>query len=162
MKRAYAKRKIVSVPELLSVRAELANQTESVKIESNDEQQFDEFLFLNNKPDTDETNNFMKNEANTIETAPTSSDECIEMLEIAENNSTISYSIPQSSVLVLTSAGNYMITNLGNDMAKKPIQLKMDQPQVEQVIILNSNDIQFSDMNVECSQPIEPIIDGKR
>ena len=150
------------MPELLSVRAELASQTESVKVESNDEQQFDEFLILNNKPDTNGTNNFEKSEANAIETAPASSGECIEMLEIAENNSTISYSIPQSSVLVLTSAGNYMITSLGNDIAKKPIQLKMEQPQVEQVIILNSSDIQFGEMNVDCSQQIEEVIDDKR
>lgn len=155
VKRAYAKRKIVSVPELLSVRAELAGQTEPMKVESNDEQPFDEFLILNNKPDSNETNDFVKSEANAIEIASAPSGECI-----AENTSTISYSIPQSSVLVLTSAGNYMI--FGNDIAKKPIQLKVEQPQVEQVIILNSNDIQFGEMNVDCSQQVEPVIDDKK
>lgn len=50
MKRSYPKRKIVSVPELLSVRAELASQTEPVKGEPSDDQQFGEFLILN-KPE---------------------------------------------------------------------------------------------------------------
>lgn len=166
MKRAYAKRKIVSVPELLSVRAELANQTEQIQIEPDDSQQFNEFLILNKEADSNETNNFIKTNVNEIDT--TSGGGCIEILDqpilnapLATDNSTISYNISQNSVLVLTPDGNYMIANLDDDVTKRPIEIKMAPPQVEQVIILNSNDIQFAEMEVDC-QEIEHVVDDKR
>ncbi|XP_031617514.1 zinc finger protein 665-like [Contarinia nasturtii] len=171
VKRAYAKRKIVSVPELLSVRAELTSQTVQPKVEPIDDQhEFDEFLILN-KPESreiDESNNFVKSEMNeSIENDPSSG--CIEIIDqsilnspLATENSSISYNIAKSSVLVLTADGNYMIANLEDD--KKPIELKVSQPpQVEQVFILNSNDIQFTEMEVDVDCPgTVPSVNDKR
>lgn len=159
VKRAYAKRKIVSVPELLSVRSELTSQEVSdqeadIKIHvKNDHQEFEEFLILN------KTQHKM-NSTTVIE--PTSSAECIEILDeklldeptTSDNNGNVSYNIPNTGVLVLTPDGNYVIANLANNVNTKPIEIKMAPPQMEQVIILNSNDIQFTEMDVDCQADI--------
>lgn len=158
VKRALAKRKIVSVPELLSERTELTNRADQMKTGSNEEpNEFEEFLILNKpEPEIIVTNNVVKSEIN--ETEPASSTECLKILNtpLTSNNSSISYSFSKSSVLVVTADGNYVITSLANDVPKKPVA----PPQIEQVIILNSNDIQFAEMEVDC-QDADQIVDEK-
>lgn len=150
MKRAYAKRKIVSVPELLSIRAELTSQADTKNQPKHEHQEFEEFLILNkDQSELDSTH--------VIETTP--SGECIEILDdklinapTTSNNTNVSYNIPNTGVLVLTPDGNYVIANLANNVSTKPIEIKMAPPQMEQVIILNSNDIQFAEMEVDCQE----------
>lgn len=149
------------MPELLSVRAELTNQTEQVGGEHNDDQPFDEFLILNKSDRNDTT----KPEMSEVE--PVTSGGCIEILDQTilnaaptSNNNPMSYNISKNSVLVVTADGNYMIASLEDDSAKKPIEIKVAAPQVEQVIILNTNDIQFAEMEVDC-QEIEHTVDEK-
>lgn len=156
VKRAYAKRKIVAVPELLSVRAELTNQTEQLKIEPKDDHnEFEEFLILN-KPEPEITD---------VESVP--STECIKILDEGilnapqtNNSSTISYNFPKTSVLMLTANGNYVIANLSNDVPKKPAEIKVLPQPMEQVIILNTNELQFAEMEVEC-QETDQFVDEK-
>lgn len=149
-KRSYAKRKVITVPELLSERAELASQSEhqnDVQIETKMENEdFEEFLILD-KQKPNESNTFTE-----VKTEIEPQSECIEILNdkmlSQPSNNTISYSIPKSSVLVLTPDGNYVIASLENDV-KTGNEIRIPPPQLEQIIILNSGDIQFAEMDVE-------------
>lgn len=78
---------------------------------------------------------------------------------LATDTNTISYNISKNSVLVLTADGKYMITSLADNVAKKPMEIKIaPDTQLEQVIILNSNDLQFTEMDVDCQ---EMVVDDK-
>lgn len=119
VKRAYKKRKVVSVPELLSVRAELTSQTETpVKNQEVDKQEeFEEFLILNKSEtkNVDQSNILSKSEENEIHAKPA---RCIEIIDqtilrtpVNAASNTISYNISKNSlnarsVLVLTTDGN--------------------------------------------------------
>lgn len=159
-RRTHSKRKIVSVPALLSVRAELTRQSNQIDSEPKDEiQEFEEILIVEEQKPDDfiETSEYTKTEVDEIEPDT----ECIEILDQkttlnsppTTSNRTISCNIPnipKSSLLVVTANGNYVITSLESNVTKRSNEIKAPPPQVEQIIILNSNDLQFTDMEVDC------------
>lgn len=55
-----------------------------------------------------------------------------------------------------------MIANLVED--KKPIEIKVPPPEevLEEVIILNSNDVQFGEMEMECTDSGAIVNDSKK
>lgn len=136
-KRDNSKRKIVVVPELLPERVELTKQSNEMKMEPIQiyfDQEPTEMLESIDQP-------IMKNELVEImpetTTTTTTTPEQIEILEqriINSQSNALSYTIPKTSVLVLTTDGNYVIT--------KP-------PQVKEIIILNGNDLQLTNMGME-------------
>lgn len=163
-KEIRSRRKIVSVPELLSARAELTSQMAQTKDEIDENpQEFEEFLILNKQDSIDvlDSNAYIKPEehGHEIET------EQIEIIDQkvmqAPSAGTISYNIPKNGVLVVTSDGNYVITSLDNNIVKKPAAPKVVQPQVEQIIILNGNDLQFTNMEMGCQDNGHTDIDQK-
>lgn len=151
VKRSYTKRKVISVPELLSERAELTGQSDDSNVQPKMEnQEYEEYLILD-KQKVDESTNCPNVELNDINPQ----NECVQVLDekmmCPPSNSTISYSIPKSSVLVLTADGNYVIASLDNNVNKMN-ELRAPPPQLEQIIILNSSNSQFAEMEME--QPI--------
>lgn len=149
-KRSYAKRKIITVPELLTERAELTSQSDEhqsqydVEMKVECENLKNECTILENqKVIQSENYTSMKADLNEIE----SQTECIELLD-EKQSSTISYNMPKSSVLVLTPDGNYVIASLENEV-KRETEIRIPPPQLEQIIILNSGDLEFTEMEVE-------------
>lgn len=158
-RRNYSKRTVISVPASLSARTELARQSDQTNTEPKHEiQEFEEILIVEELKSDEiiETSDYMKTEVDEIE--PQTG--CIETVDqkalnsqLTTNNTTISCNIPnmpKSSVLVVTANGNYVITSLESNVTKRPNEIKAPPPQVEQIIILNSNDLQFTDMEVDC------------
>lgn len=150
-KRSYAKRKVITVPELLSERAELASQSQEQQndvhvVTKEENEDFEEFLILDNQKPI-ESNTFI-DVKNGIEPQSDGIEILNDKMLSPPSNNTISYSIPKSSVLVLTPDGNYVIASLENDM-KTGNEIRIPPPQLEQIIILNSGDIQFAEMEVE-------------
>lgn len=156
-KRANSRRKIVSVPELLSVRTELTNQTPSTKIEAKDDHQdYEEFLILN-KQDPMEIL-----ESDAVNEIEPKTQQIIEQKVLnSPSSGTISLNIPKNGVLLVTADGNYVITNMNSDIIKKPNEPKVAQPHVEQIIILNGNDLQFTNMEMECQDSDRTVIEKK-
>lgn len=151
---SHAKR-IVAVPELLSERAELTKQsveTEPLQIylESDGiEQDATEMKESILQP-------LLKDDV--VESMPEMTTQLVEIVEekAVDNplSAALSYSIPRTSVLVLTSDGNYMITKLGDDIMTSANALQFTQPQVKEIIILNGNNLQQTNMGID----YEPII----
>lgn len=148
----------MSVPELLSVRTELTSPKVATKteIEQNCEE---EFLILSKQERVDEEEeelNVHIKQQPELKIDPVSQEiEFIDQKVLnAPSSGTISYNIPKNGVLVVTADGNYVITSLGSDLLKNTNEPKVLQPQVEQIIILNGNDLQFTNMEID-SQDIE-------
>lgn len=153
-KRSNSKQKIMTVPELLSVRTELTSQKVATKteIEQNNEE---EFLILSKQERAEEEE---ENELNVhiekqpelkIEPVPQEIEFIDQKVLNAPSSGTISYNIPKNGVLVVTADGNYVITSLGSNLLKNTNEPKVLQPQVEQIIILNGNDLQFTNMEID-------------
>lgn len=97
----------------------------------------------------------MKNEMVEIDAQTTSGQ--IEILEQRIINNPLSYTIPKTSVLVLTTDGNYVITKLDDDVNKTD-EIGISPPQVKEIIILNgSNDVQLPNMGINY-QPIQQAV----
>lgn len=147
--RSYSRRKTIAVPELLSVRAEMASQP---KDEQN-LQDMNEFLILNKPPaeDVEQSADNVKHETNEVET------ESMEILNSPTNNGGLSY-ISKNSVLVLTADGNYMIANLADNITLKSERTEAASG-LEQIIILDNGELQFSGIEVcqEASQVTEEV-----
>lgn len=151
-KRANTKRKIVAVPELLPERVELTKQSSQIEIEPMQ-------IYLDNDGIEQESTEIVSVpidqpmvESEVIEIAPqsTSTSRHIEVLEQRIISSPLSYTIPKTSVLVLTTDGNYVITKLDDDV-NKTNEIEISQPQVKEIIILNGNenDVQLADMGID-------------
>lgn len=165
-KRSYSKRKIISVPELLSERAELTNQSNEMKMESTaEDQEFQEYIILNESKSntTVESIQSSKTEAKSelseemtsfqqenIEIMGQEEEEVEKVFSQPTSSNTISYSIQKPSVLVLTADGNYVIASLENEVQKSNEIQVAAPPPIEQIIILNGSDLQFAEMAVDC------------
>lgn len=143
----------MNVPELLSVRTELTSQKVATKteIEQNCEE---EFLILSKQERVDEEdeelNVHIKQQPELkIDPVPQEIEFIDQKVLNAPSSGTISYNIPKNGVLVVTADGNYVITSLGSDLLKNTNEPKVLQPQVEQIIILNGNDLQFTNMEID-------------
>lgn len=142
----------MSVPELLSVRTELTSQKVATKTEI--EQNLEEEFFIQSKQecvDEEEELNVHIKQQPELKIEPVSQEiEFIDQKVLnAPSSGTISYNIPKNGVLVVTADGNYVITSLGSDLLKNTNEPKVLQPQVEQIIILNGNDLQFTNMEID-------------
>lgn len=155
LKRNNTKRKIVTVPELLPERVELTKQSENIEIEpmqiylDNSEIEQESTEIISDEPIEQ---HMMKNEV--IEIGPQSTSGHIEILEQRIISSPLSYTIPKTSVLVLTTDGNYVITKLDDDVNKTD-EIEISPPNVKEIIILNGNNMQLG-MNY---QPIQQTVD---
>lgn len=142
----------MSVPELLSVRTELTSQKVETKTEI--EQNHEEEFFIQSKQECveeeEELIGHIKQQPE-LKIEPVSQEiEFIDQKVLnAPSSGTISYNIPKNGVLVVTADGNYVITSLGSDLLKNTNEPKVLQPQVEQIIILNGNDLQFTNMEID-------------
>lgn len=156
-KRDNSKRKIVAVPELLPERVELTKQPNEIELEPMQiyldsdgiEQESTEMLEVIHQPiEKDELVEIVPQ--TTAATAGRTSGH-IEILEQRLINSplsnALSYSIPKTSVLVLTTDGNYVITKLDDDVSKTD-EIQVSPPQVKEIIILNGNDLQLADVGM--------------
>lgn len=142
----------MSVPELLSVRTELTSQKVATKTEI--EQNLEEEFFIQSKQECVEEEEELSvhiKEQPELKIEPVSQEiEFIDQKVLnAPSSGTISYNIPKNGVLVVTADGNYVITSLGSDLLKNTNEPKVLQPQVEQIIILNGNDLQFTNMEID-------------
>lgn len=142
----------MSVPELLSVRTELTSQKVETKTEI--EQNHEEEFFIQSKQECVEEEEELSvhiKEQPELKIEPVSQEiEFIDQKVLnAPSSGTISYNIPKNGVLVVTADGNYVITSLGSDLLKNTNEPKVLQPQVEQIIILNGNDLQFTNMEID-------------
>lgn len=140
-KRDNSKRKIVAVPELLPERVELTKQSNEIEMEPMQ-------IFLDSGGIEQEPTEVLE----SIEMVPQSTtSRHIEILEQSIIKSplsnALSYTIPNTSVLVLTSDGNYVITKLEDDVSKTN-EIQVSPPQVKEIIILNGNDLQLTNMGM--------------
>lgn len=147
------------MPELLPERVELTKHSTETEIEvemepiqiylDNAEQESTEIL---TEPIEDHS---IKTEM--VEIGPETTSGHIEILEQRIINSPLSYTIPKTSVLVLTTEGNYVITKL-DDNVNKTDEIEISPPQVKEIIILNgSNDMQLTNMGIDY-QPIQQTV----
>lgn len=124
---------------------ELESQSDPLNTQSG--QEFEEYLILD-KQKSDESITYTNVDLDELKPQA----ECIQVLNekilSSPSNSSVSYNIPKSSVLVLTADGNYVIASLGSD-TKKVNEIRAAPPQLEQIIILNSDDLQFAEMEVD-------------
>lgn len=163
-KRDHSKRKVIAVPELLPERVELTKQTNEMEIEpvqiylDSDEIEQEAMELL--EPIDQST---MKNEY--VEVVPETASERIEILEqkiiSGPLNNALSYSIPKTSVLVLTTDGNYVITKL-DDGDNKTDEIQISPPQVKEIIILNGNDLQLTNMGIDYQTVQQTVDDNTR
>lgn len=143
------KRKIVAVPELLPERVELTKQSNEIEVEVEPIQ-----IYLDNDGSEQEMLAEPIDDQSTIKTeivgiGPQSTSGHIEIFEQRIINNSLSYTIPRTSVLVLTNDGNYVITKLDDDVNKTD-EIEIPTPQVKEIIILNgSNDVQLTNMGVD-------------
>lgn len=150
MKRYQSKRKVVVVPEILTERVELSKQSDDVDVDpleiyldsSAIEQEPMELLESIDQP-------MLKDQFIEMVPQTTTTTEQIEILEhkLISNplTNTLSYTMPKTSLLVLTTDGNYVITKL-NDNVHKTNAINISQPQLKEIIILNGNDLQLTNM----------------
>lgn len=71
----------------------------------------------------------------------------IEILEHKLISNPLSYTMPKTSLLVFTTDGNYVITKLDDDVHKTD-EIEISPPQVKEIIFLNSNDLQLTNMTM--------------
>lgn len=153
-KRDHSKRKIVTVPELLPERIELTKQSNELEIEPIEiyldsnaiEQESMELIETIDQP-------ILRNDF--VEMMPQTTKGQIEILDHKIINSheltnTLSYTIPKAktSLLVVTTDGNYVITKLDDDVNKTD-EIEISPPQVKEIIILNSNDLHLTSMGTD-------------
>lgn len=141
----HSKRKVVEVPELLSERAKLTkrsieSETEPLQIylESDEIEQ----VATQMQP-------LLKDAL--VESEPETTTELVEVVEqkiiSSPLRNALSYTIPRTSVLVVTTDGNYVITKLEDDV-NRTNDIQFSPPHVNEIIILDGKDLQLTNMGV--------------
>lgn len=153
--RDSSKRKIVAVPELLPERVELTKQSNEVEVEVEVEPMQ---VYLDSEGEMLESMDQPVVKSRLLEIMPqlttgttTKTSENVEILgqRIIDStlSSALSCTVPKTSVLVLTTDGNYVITRLDDDVNKTD-DIQDSPPQVKEIIVLNGNNVQLTNMGL--------------
>lgn len=160
-KRVESKRKIVTVPELSPERIELTKQSDEIEMEPMQmyleanaiEQTSMELMEPIDQPILRE--DYIDMMPQTTAAGP------IEILEHKLISNPLSFTMPKTSLLVLTTDGNYVITKL-DDGVHKTNEIGSSPPQVKEIIILNSNNLQLPNIAMDYQTIQQNVDDNSR